>query len=292
MRRYLYYNQDSINSLLAQIEQGLLLKQKSGEEYANSTSSTLETQSDVAGDLSAKVFGIGASLQGNIKGIDSDTDVLTTMVRNVQEKVVHDYAFDKVHQYMSDNGMINKEILETGDFVSTSEHPTFLDFGYFQGLFAKNGIYELANEQAKKEMKVQIDEIKQEFPKGQIPELIKAQLKLIEDKIKNFDPERKEFERSLEAIRTVLPYKRFLMTDYLLIPLEDANFRDDPEIVAFKYGGKISVLGYITNIISEELKATHNNDFAPLYDMLNGVMLKLFKNKREVYIVHPIALYY
>ena len=293
MRRFLYYNQDSINSLLAQIEQGLLLKQESGGEQANTASSTSEIQSNITGDLSAKVFGVGTSLQGNIKGIDSDTDIVTTMVRNIQEKVAHDYAFDKVHKHMSENGMINKSALKIGDFVSTSEQPTFLDFGYFQGLFAPNGVFKLASDQAKKEMQEQLNAVKQNLPKGaQMPEPIKAQIKMLENKMKNSDPERKELERMLEAIRIILPYKRFLMTDCLLIPLEDANFRDDPEIVAFKYGGKISVFGYVTNIISGELKAIHNNDFAPLYDTLNSVMLGLFKNKQEVYIVHPIALYY
>ena len=293
MRRFLYYNHDSINSLLAQVEQGLMLKQESGEEQTSSNSSTSEIQSDVTGDLSAKVFGIGASLQGQIKGVDSDTDVVTTMVKNIQEKVAHDYAFDKVYQYVQDNHMIKNADLEIGDFVSANEQPTFLDFGYFQGLFAPNGVYKLASDQAKKEMQEQINEVKQSIPKGtQLPELLKAQIKSLENQVKSSDPERKELERTLEAIRTILPYKRFLMTDCLLIPLEDVNFRDDPEIVAFKYGGKISIFGYITNIIYKEPKNVHRNDFAPLYDVLNSVMLSLFRDKQEAYIVHPIALYY
>lgn len=38
------------------------------------------------------------------------------------------------------------------------------------------------------------------------------------------------------------------MTNNYLIPLDDRNFRDVPEIVAFKFGGEMSVFGYITNI--------------------------------------------
>jgi len=54
----------------------------------------------------------------------------------------------------------------------------------------------------------------------------------------------------------------------------------------------MSILGYVTNIIDDGKETEHNNDFAPLYDVLNNAMLKLFKDKQEIYIVHPIALYY
>jgi len=94
MRRFLYYNQYTINSFLAQIEQGLILKQEKGEEQAGSVSSTREIQTNITGDISAKVLGIGASLQWDIRGVDSDTESASNMVKSIQEKVLHDYAFD------------------------------------------------------------------------------------------------------------------------------------------------------------------------------------------------------
>jgi hypothetical protein len=87
------------------------------------------------------------------------------------------------------------------------------------------------------------------------------------------------------------PYNRFLMTECFLIPLSDINFRDDPNIIAFKYGGKISIMGYVTNIIDNGKEATKNNKIASLYEMINKAMLGLFNDKQKVYIVHPIALY-
>jgi len=293
MRRFLYYNQDSINSLLAQIEQGLLLKRESEEEQAESVSSTREIQADVTGDLSAKVLGIGASLQGDIKNSDSDTEIATQMVRSIQEKVLHDYAFEKVYEYISSHNMINNENPAIGDIVSVNKLPTFLDFKYFQALFADDGAVKFSNEQTKKQLAEKINEIKQSVPKGtQIPEVIRAQIKAVEDKVKNAEPERKDMVKTIETIRNTLPYNRFVMTDYFLIPLDDKNFRDDPNIIAFKYGGDISIFGYVTNIIDAEEETTCDNDFAPLYDTINRVMLSLFKNKQKVYILHPIALYY
>ena len=86
MKRFLYYNQDSVNSFLAQIENGLLVKENNTSEKADSLSTTNGIKCDVAGDLSAKVLGIGAAIKGNIHVDNSNTDAATTLIRNVQEK--------------------------------------------------------------------------------------------------------------------------------------------------------------------------------------------------------------
>lgn len=293
MKRFLYYNQDSVNSLLAQIEQGLLIKKDSGKEETTSLSSTAEMRSDITGDLSAKVLGIGASVQGDIQASDADTEITTKMIRNIQEKALHDYAFEKVYEYIIGNDMIKNEDPKIGDYILINEFPTFLDFNYFQALFAENGAVKLANDQSKKQIDDLLTELRQSVPKGtQIPAPIKAQIKELENKIKSAEPERKEMAKTIEAIRNTLPYNRFVMTDNMLIPLDDENFRDDPNIVAFKYGGCISALGYVTNIVIESESVTPDNDFAPLYDAINKIMLSMFHNKKKIYIVHPIALYY
>ena len=59
-----------------------------------------------------------------------------------------------------------------------------------------------------------------------------------------------------------------------------------------KYGGNISILGYITNIISAEDAPPQTNDFAGFYSTINQIMLNLFKEKDKIYILHPIALFY
>ena len=53
MRRFLYYDEDSINSFLAQIEKGLLTKKGKEKEITDTVSSQLDTTADITGDLSA-----------------------------------------------------------------------------------------------------------------------------------------------------------------------------------------------------------------------------------------------
>ena len=293
MRQFLYYNQDSIDSLLAQIEQGLLLRKESDETHEETNSSTVGVQADITSDLSAKVLGIGASIKGNIQGTDSDTEIATRMIRSIQEKALHDYAFDKIHEYLASNNLIKNENYRIGDIILLSTLPTFLDFNYFLSLFAENGAVKFSNERTKKQMDEQLAILRQSIPKGQsMPEHIKVQIRSIESQVKKAEPERKEMVKTIEAIQNTLPYNRFVMTDSFLIPLADKYLRDDPDIVAFKYGGQMSILGYVTNAIDSNEEKEHFNDFAPLYDSINKMMLGLFKGKDKVYIVHPIALFY
>ena len=82
------------------------------------------------------------------------------------------------------------------------------------------------------------------------------------------------------------------MTTNMLVPLDDEFFRDNPDIVAFKYGGRISVFGYVTNIVTATDKPNQNNDFAQLYTTVNQIMISMFKGQDKVYVVHPVALFY
>ena len=152
MRRFLYYDEDSINSFLAQIEKGLLTKKGKEKEITDTVSSQLDTTADITGDLSAKVIGIGASLKGDSQTTDSDTEATSKLVKNVQEKVLHDYAFDKVFEYMTSDHLLVESPQSIGDIILLNEHPTFLDFEYFQKLFSENGAIKFSNEQNKKQM--------------------------------------------------------------------------------------------------------------------------------------------
>lgn len=300
MKRFLYYDDDSINSFLAQIEQGLLTSKERTKEHTDTSSSQTGITSNITGDLSAKLLGIGAALKGDIETTDSDTDIASKLVRNVQEKILHDYAFDKVYSYMIEKDLLASQPQSIGEIVLLNEHPTFLDFEYFQKLFSENGAIKFANEQNKKQADEAIKQLKTSLPKGsQLPpetkeqvRLIKAQIQELEDTIKKAEPERKETAKTIEVIRNTIPYNRFIMTNNILVPFEDKNFRDNPEIIAFKYGGNISILGYVTNIISADDTPPQNNDFASIYSTLNQIMLGLFNGTDKIYILHPVALFY
>lgn len=293
MKRFLYYNQDSVNSFLAQIERGLLVKGGEETEHTEETSDTTGTQVNLVGDVSAKIAGIGASINGTVAGTDETTDVTKDLLKNVQEKVLHDYAFDLILEYAESNGLVKNNDPQIGDIVLVTDVLTFLDFKYFQGLFSENGAVKFTNDQNKKAFELESTKLKEGLSKGgPAAVLVKQQIEEAKAKLNQAEPERKEMVKTIEVIRNTLPYNRFVLTANMLIPLDDENFRDNPDIVAFKYGGNISVFGYVTNIVTTDETQNKNNDFAEVYDSVNKVMINMFKDQNKIYVVHPVALYY
>ncbi|MGN8730175.1 hypothetical protein [Hornefia butyriciproducens] len=68
--------------------------------------------------------------------------------------------------------------------------------------------------------------------------------------------------------------------------------RDNLDMSAFKYGGKIKVLGYISNKIGDQSNVESLPEFAQIGAGLNEAMLSFFSNKSTLNIIHPIAIYY
>lgn len=288
MKRFLYYNQDSVNSFLAQIEQGLLVKKSDGEETSDTASTSTGTRADVTGDLSAKVFGIGAALKGDIQGEETVSEAATSLIQQVHEKVLHDYAFEMVYEYIADNHLANNTNPQIGDIILVKEQPVFMDFKYMQGLFADNGASKLVNEQNKKKY----EELKASTKSKEVPALLKIQMEQLKAAVANAETERKEMAKTIEVIRNTLPFKRFVMANNMLIPLDDESLRDDPDTVAFKYGGNMTIVGYVTNIISTEKPVQEGNKLINLYSSINQIMLKLYEGHEKIYVVHPVAIFY
>lgn len=184
MKRFLYYNEDSVNSFLAQIERGLLIKNENETEHSDETAGTSGVQANLSGDVSAKIVGVGASINGNITGTDSTTDVTKDLLKNVQEKVLHDYAFDLILNYADTNKLIKNDDPQIGDIVLVNDVLTFLDFKYFQALFSETGPVKFTNDQNKKNLEQEIAKIKDAIPKGTaMPTLIKHQIETLKSTV-------------------------------------------------------------------------------------------------------------
>ena len=58
--------------------------------------------------------------------------------------------------------------------------------------------------------------------------------------------------------------------------------RDDLSTAAFKYGGKVKVVGYITNKVTAQSN-THISAFAGIGNSINALMKIFFENADEMY---------
>ena len=99
----------------------------------------------------------------------------------------------------------------------------------------------------------------------------------------------------IDMVRQIIPYNRMLISsDGYLIPLDDRYFRIDAQNLGFKYGGEITCVGMITNIIGEDTDPNDSqNIFATLQFSVNEVLRQLLPTKeRNLCVIHPIAVYY
>ena len=99
----------------------------------------------------------------------------------------------------------------------------------------------------------------------------------------------------IKAMRGLIPYNRMLISsDGYLVPLNTKYFRVDPLDLGFKYGGEITCVGMISNIIGEDTNPNdENNIFATVQFTANEVLRELLPtSENNLCVIHPIAIYY
>lgn len=290
MRRFIYYDKDGIESYLAQITSGISFSSSTETTNSNEIEHQESKEKNIHSDIGAKLAGIGAEIQEDISKGETNKTSTNQLVKSLEEKVLSDYAFDKVFDFFSKNKMLKTSDFKIGDVVNLEENVTFFDFDYFEKLFSENGISSFSIKQSKDELKKIRDSLS--GPQKQNVE-VKNKIKEMENMIKQQESERKSTLEILNMAKVTLPYVRFVMTKECLIVLNDDCFRDNPNNIAFKYGGNIQIVGYVTNIIDGESRTENQiNAFSEMYKMVNQVMMSLYNGTKHVYVIHPLAMYY
>lgn len=290
MRRFIYYDKDGIESYLAQITSGISFSSSTETTNSNEIEHQESKEKNIHSDIGAKLAGIGAEIQEDISKGETNKTLTNQLVKSLEEKVLSDYAFDKVFAFFSKNKMLKTSDFKIGDVVNLEENVTFFDFDYFEKLFSENGISSFSIKQSKDELKKIRDSLS--GPQKQNIE-VKNKIKEMENMIKQQESERKSTLEILNMAKVTLPYVRFVMTKECLIVLNDDCFRDNPNNIAFKYGGNIQIVGYVTNIIDGESRTENQiNAFSEMYKMVNQVMMSLYNGTKHVYVIHPLAMYY
>ena len=290
MRRFIYYDKDGIESYLAQITSGISFSSSTETTNSNEIEHQESKEKNIHSDIGAKLAGIGAEIQEDISKGETNKTSTNQLVKSLEEKVLSDYAFDKVFDFFSKNKMLKTSDFKIGDVVNLEENVTFFDFDYFEKLFSENGISSFSIKQSKDELKKIRDSLS--GPQKQNIE-VKNKIKEMENMIKQQESERKSTLEILNMAKVTLPYVRFVMTKECLIVLNDDCFRDNPNNIAFKYGGNIQIVGYVTNIIEGETRTENQiNAFSEMYKMVNQVMMSLYNGTKHVYVIHPLAMYY
>lgn len=291
MRRFIYLDTDTLNSYLAQIFDGLIQTEETEKSSGKKREKQNKFGSSLSGQIAFKLFGKGvdataAATYEHLKTVADDE-----MVRDVQTKIMHDNAFNEFAKYLSENDLIKGT--EIGDFVTIEDNFYIFDIAFYQRLFNENGfvsgLKEIQKSTIQKEAEQKVQELNREQQRDknfqkQVKEMVEAATAKNEE----------EFlaaEKLINMIASIIPYPQVMCISNYVVVLNEQFLRDDLSAAAFKYGGKIKVVGYITNKVIERVNSPVSA-FAGIGNTINALVKIFFENADEMYIVHPVAIYY
>jgi len=291
MKQFLYLDNDIVNSIIAQTEKGIIVQQtrehQKGED--NSSQDNMSVEGKMKGGASFLKF-MNASAELGASHSTSDQNVFHSSRREVEEKILHDAAFDVSLKYLDSIVKEPNDSLTEGDYIMLKRRFDCVDFDYLEGLFVKDGIVDLIKKQ-------EIEAIQRNAPAQHLAKQSKGdgyKNAKANDAIKEKDKEYKDIQSAIKALRGFIPYKRMLYSnDGFLIPLDDKYFRIDHTNLGFKYGGEMTCLGMVTNIIDENVSPATSSVFGTLQIAANKGLKGILSSKSEtVCVIHPIAVYY
>ena len=113
--------------------------------------------------------------------------------------------------------------------------------------------------------------------------------KLIKQNNKQYD----DIAQVVSLLRLIIPYDRMLVShDGYMVPMDDHYFRTNVKNMGLKYGGELTCVGLITNIIGED-NSDESNIFSTLQSSINTALISVLTTKEKTLnVVQPIAIYY
>ncbi|MEZ7758890.1 hypothetical protein O3796_08220 [Granulicatella adiacens] len=291
MRRFIYLDTETLNSYIAQIYDGLIKTNEENTQQINESSkeSSYSISPNAAIDFTLLGKGIEGKIEYIFKSLKANKD--STLINKVETKMLHDNAFDLLINHINKHEDLKDGNI--GEFIELFNSFFILDFLYYKELFNDANFINFLIDSSMENIIKEIENEKSKLTTGTPNK--KQIIKEIDNKLAAFRKEQEsEYSNALkliDIITKIIPYQRVLCINDCIVTLSDEFIRDNIQMSSFKYGGKIKVFGYITNIIH---KNTDQNlpIFAEIINKINSAILPEIVNKDEVKIIHPIAIYY
>ena len=298
VKQFLYLDIDIVNSIIAQTNNGLINTLSNEQEISESESDSINSTVQADGTIGGKLFGLAKAeidLSGKLEAIENG--VSASVSREIISKTLHDAAFDIAYSNISPKkfkmGEQNSD--DYGDYVELTRVFDFVDIEYLDKLFDKDGLIDFFKKTSKEKIETELNAATDGMNREQLRTVsskIKGEIKkLVDASNKQYD----DVHEMIKAFKQLLPYSRMIISsDGYLIPLDDKYFRINPANLGFKYGGEITCVGMITNIIGTDTNPCDDkNIFATLQFTVNEALRAILPTKEEnLCVIHPIAVFY
>lgn len=293
MRRFIYLDTETLNSYLAQIYDGLIEECSVEKENSKIKAKKNTVSLGIGAKIALKLFGKGIDADANTQLEHVKELANQDIVKDVQTKIMHDNAFEQFLQYLNDNNLVNESSDSIGNFVKLKNEFYIFDIEFYKQLFEENGFVHLLKNIQEKAVKDNIEE--------QYANLPRESRRDKNTKSKKEDMQREAIDKNeenydaakilIDMLAAIIPYPQVLCIENCLVVLNEKYMRDDITTAAFKYGGRINVVGYVTNKVNAQAD-TPVSKLSGVSTSFNEITKMFFDNVDEMYIVHPIAIYY
>lgn len=291
MRRFIYLDTETLNSYIAQIYDGLIKTNEENTQQINESSK--ESSHSISPNAAIDFTLLGKGMEGKIeyifKSLKANKD--STLINKVETKMLHDNAFDLLINHINKHEDLKDGNI--GKFIELFNSFYILDFLYYKELFSDANFINFLIDSSMENLIKETENEKSKLTTGTPNK--KQIIKEIDNKLAAFRKEQEsEYSNALkliDIITKIIPYQRVLCIEDCIVTLADEFIRDDIQMSSFKYGGKIKVFGYITNIINRNSNSNLPL-FAEIINKINSAILPEIINKDEIKIIHPIAIYY
>lgn len=298
MKQFLYLDYDIVNSIIAQKEKGLIGNITTENDDESQKGSTKSLSLNLEGDAGANILKLAkaeASLSVGTEFQGVKNHQITT--KEIIAKTLHDASFDIAYNAINPSVLeYGKDNAETGDYIEMRRVFDFVDLEYLEGLFSKEGVFELIKKAAREKIQASADLYAVEnLSREQRRNGNKAVGQKVNELKKQSDKQYDDIHEIITALGNIIPYNRMLVSnDGYLIPVEDKYFRINPTSMGFMYGGEIKVVGLISNIMGVDTNPEDkDNVFTTIQYSVNEALRSLLPtNENNLYVVAPIAIYY
>lgn len=253
MKQFLYLDTDIVNSIIAQSEKGIITGFSTEEENGEQKSTNKSISGNLEGDAGGKLLKVfNAELKLDIRGGIGTEKEVHSASREIITKTLHDAAFDIAYDSitpvcLTSNGQDQDDY---GAYVELTRVFDVVDFDYLERIFSKGGLIEYLKKTEKEKIETTASVATESLNRSQQRSNSNAIRAKIKEAVAASGKQYDGIKEIIDMVRQIIPYNRMLISsDGYLIPLDDRYFRIDAQNLGFKYGGEITCVGMITNIM-------------------------------------------
>ena len=135
MKEIIYLDTKLVNSMLAQLNTGLVIKSINESADSNSTSQGNVDSISTTSQLGGGVPLVKAALSESKTSSDTSNLVFSTSNRNLMETALDDYSLDVLIKNLDDEKIIKSESIKDGDIILKKGKLSSYNFKYLKNIF-------------------------------------------------------------------------------------------------------------------------------------------------------------